>query len=86
MATGIVNSLESLEDLEQILIAAILIVRKGVWSNLFHAIDMVKDAADLAKDLPACLPELRDIDPKEAGILVSRVYAMIEKAAVAMKG
>lgn len=78
MGTGISNSIETLEDLERAILPIIDLVK--TWPNIKIGLifDVIRDIKDFVDQLNLCLPELKDIDAQEAGILMQKSYQMVK--------
>jgi len=84
---GIDKTLEVINDIGDFAVAAIAIVKSGVgFGSLPKLIDMARAVNECIKDVPAALPELKDIDPKESGVLAEKSYEMVLKIIIAVKG
>ncbi len=77
MGTGISNSIETLEDLERAILPIIDLVK--TWPNIKIGLifDVIRDIKDFVDQLNLVLPELKDIDAQEAGILMQKSYQMV---------
>ena len=86
MAVGIQKSLETLEDIGNLSVAAIAIVKAGGFrlSVLPKVLDAIYQVGELIKDAPAALPELSDIDALESAQLGAASFALVKKVVVAL--
>lgn len=86
MSEGISNILETLDDLERMLVGAVVIVKDGIGiGDLIAFLKVLQDVVDMAKDLAKCLPEMKDLDAKEASILTARVFDLVKNVLAKFK-
>lgn len=77
---GIQHSLEVVQDLGRLATTGIELAKHGVGLRSLRKLwDMAEDAKELFDDARAALPELKDLDPEEAGQLARECYLVVRK-------
>lgn len=84
---GIEKTVECFDDLGNLAVAAIGIVKTGGFSfgSLPKILQAVAQIGELVKDLPGALPELQDLDSTEAAQVGAAAFIMVKKIVDAVK-
>lgn len=79
MALGIENALKCVDGLKVLVIDVLDIVDGGVTlKDLPKLFSLMQDIKLLVDSAPAALPEVKDIDPTEAGQITTAAYAAVK--------
>lgn len=90
MALGIVKTLEVISDLKALAVDGIGLAKSATrgpigWPALLAAVVKVAgDVKDLVADAPEALPELKEVDPAEAGQLATAAYGLVKDVMAAL--
>lgn len=77
---SVAKTLETIDDVGELVVDVIAIVRRGVGlGSVARLLEVVSDLTELADDAPKALPELVDLDAAEAGQIAAASYALIKK-------
>lgn len=85
---GIENTLETIEDLEHVVVHGVEAFKAGVTSPvtaLTALTKMITDGIDLAAEAELVLPELCDLDQEEAGKVGEASYVLVKNVLAAFK-
>lgn len=83
--TGIDKTLETLDDVGELVADAVTLVKRGVGlGSLPRLLEILRDVQALAEDAPAALPELKDVDAVEAGRIATSAYTQVKKIVAAI--
>jgi hypothetical protein len=84
--SDIKNVLETLDDLERMLCGLVNIVKDGIGiGDIIAFLKALQDVVDFCKELPFCLPEIKDLESKEVSILTARIYELAKNVIGAFK-
>lgn len=82
----VTKTLETFDDLGNIAVDGITLVKKGISFASFGAIiDLLGQVKELVADAPMALPELMDLDAAEAAQVGQAAYVVVSKIMVALK-
>lgn len=85
MAIGIDKTLETLEDVGELVVDVLELAKRGVGlGSLARLLEILRDVQAVGTDAPAALPELTDIDPVEAGRLATAAYVQVKRIVLAI--
>ncbi len=84
---NVAHTLQVFADLELIAVDIARVVKKGgsIWSLLPVLAEMLGAAKDLVAQAPLALPELKDLDAEEAGLLAKATYTLVKSVIDAAK-
>lgn len=93
MALGVDKILEVVADAEVLLVSGIVIVKDcmdgvsfgDVIANMSRLAAVGKSIDELRKDIPAALPELKDLDAAEVARIGSAGYVLVQKVIEAIR-
>lgn len=73
------NCVAVIDDLEKVCLDIVGVVKAGAgWFTVLSAVfKIAKDAQDIVARAPGLLPEVKDIDPAEAGVLTQKAYNLV---------
>ncbi len=73
------NCVAVIDDLEKVCLDIVGVVKAGGgWFAVLGAVfTIANDAKDIVARAPALLPEVKDIDPTEAGVLTQKAYELV---------
>lgn len=84
MALGLQNTVKFLNDVSDIVVEAVGLAKSGLgWSAYGKVVALVGKVGELVLEAKASLPELADLDPKEAVELGAAAYAAVAKIVAA---
>lgn len=78
---GIENSREFIENLQELSVGLVKVVKKRQYFALFGLIGEVKS---LIEGAPHLLPELQDLEPAEVGVLSAASYSLVRSVIAAV--
>jgi hypothetical protein len=79
MTVGIAHTLKMVSEIKGILIGAVDIAKHGIGLGAVKEVfAMLSEVKGIIADAPAILPELKDLDSKEAGVLAEASYDLIK--------
>lgn len=82
---GIDKTLETLEDVGELVVDVVDLVKRGVGiGSLGRLFEVVRVLTEVGRDAPMALPELTDVDSAEAGRIASAAYVQIKRIVVAV--
>ncbi len=85
MTVGIDKTLETLDDVGELVADAITLVKRCIGlGSLPRLLEILRDVQELAQDAPSALPELTDVDPVEAGKIATAAYIQVKKIVAAI--
>lgn len=77
---GVEKTIECFDDVGAIALDVIDLVKGGLTlTSIPKALDAVAKVVELAKDAPAALPELADLDSTEAAQIGAAAYSLVKK-------
>ncbi len=84
---GIDKTIEVFDDLGNMAVAGVAIVKSGgkIWKSLPRLMEILGAVRELISDVPGALPELRDIDAAESGKLAEAGYNLARRVINAVK-
>ncbi len=82
---GIENSKRVIAELGEIAVTVIGIAKRGIGlGSLRQLLAVLEDVKELASAAPKALPELTDVDAKEAGELATASYVLVKSIVAAV--
>lgn len=85
MKVGIENTLETIQDLENVVVDGIRFAKASIGlGKITAAVKVVQDVTDLLAEAPLVLPELKDLDGEESGKIGAASYTLVKTVLAAL--
>ena len=83
---GVEHAVKSVEAIKVLVIDGFKMAKDGIsFGDLPALFKMLGDVKDLVDHAPDALPELKDLDPVEAGQLTEAAYKAVQEIIAALK-
>lgn len=83
---GIDHVLVSVDGVKKLVVDAVTLVKDGIsFSDLPQLFKVLNDLKVLVDNVPASLPELKDLDPAESGQVAEASYKAVQEILAALK-